>query len=251
MDERAFALMAEVELRHWWWVGRRAIIGRVLRSLARRRALPSGMLYDLGCGVGSNLPVLGDFGAAVGIDASEEAVSLAHSLGRTNVRRGDLSRADEPLPAAQGTGAVALLADVLEHLDEEDPALAIAEQLLVPGGVLLVTVPALPALWGPADTFNHHRRRYTPRTLAAIIGRRFAIERLTFFNTFLLAPIAAARWLSRLAPYQGSWEPSIPPRPLNAMLGTVFSLEAPLLERVDLPLGVSLLCVARKRAGGR
>jgi hypothetical protein len=38
----------------------------------------------------------------------------------------------------------------------------------------------------------------------------------------------------------------MPPRPLNAALRTVFELEAPVLRRRDLPLGMSLLAIATR-----
>jgi SAM-dependent methyltransferase len=250
MDARAYEMMARTADRHWWWSGRRAILRGVLRDLRDRGGLPPGALYDLGCGVGANLPVLREFGHAVGLDSSELAVQAAHDHGRDEVLLADLSRGVSALAGhASGSAAVVLLADVLEHLDDEGPALALADYLLGPGGVLLVTVPALPALWGPSDEFNHHRRRYTRATLSRAVRPTFAIERLTYFNSLLLAPIAAARAASRLARRPGHEEIGLPPAPLNALLRGILSAEARLLNRTDLPLGVSLLCVARKTAG--
>jgi hypothetical protein len=145
---------------------------------------------------------------------------------------------------------VVLLADVIEHLDDEDSDLALADRLLAPGGALVITVPALPALWGPSDEFNHHRRRYTRTTLSRAVRQRFAIERLTYFNFLLFAPIALARAASKLARRPGHEEIGLPPAPLNLALRELFSAEAGLLARGDLPVGVSLLCVARKPAPG-
>jgi SAM-dependent methyltransferase len=249
MDARAYEIMAQTADRHWWWSGRRAILRAVLRDLHARGALPPGALYDLGCGVGANLPVLREFGHAVGLDGSELAVRAAHHHGRGDVHLADLAHGVAALSGhAAGSAAVVLFADVLEHLDDEGPALALADHLLGPGGVLLVTVPALPALWGPSDEFNHHRRRYTRATLAGAIRRTFTVERLTYFNSLLFAPIAAARAVSRLARRPGHEEIGLPPAPVNALLRGIFSAEAALLTRTDLPLGVSLLCVARKGA---
>lgn len=246
MEVRAYQLMADHEARHWWWCGRRAILRRVLQQLAARRRIPPGVLYDLGCGVGSNLPVLAEFGRAVGYDGAAAAVEAARAKGLTDVHLADITAGLAALREIPGPGAVALLADVIEHLEDESPALALAQALLVPGGLLIVTVPALPALWGPADEFNHHRRRYTPRTLREVVGRYFTVQRVTFFNSVLFPAIAAARLLSNVIGWPGIREVEVPPAPLNALLRAVFSAEAWLVPSVRLPLGVSLLCVGTR-----
>ena len=79
MDAAAYEMMARNEDRHWWWSGRRAILGSILDDLRARGALPPGTLYDLGCGVGSNLAVLGRYGDALGLDGSPLAVDAAPS----------------------------------------------------------------------------------------------------------------------------------------------------------------------------
>ncbi|MGA2384867.1 MAG: methyltransferase domain-containing protein [Gemmatimonadales bacterium] len=246
MDESAYRMMAADERRHWWWCGRRAILGRVLNDLFAAGVAPRGTLYDLGCGVGANLGLLERFGPAVGYDSADAAVVLAHSLGRANVHKADLALGEEALPAEQPPGRVVLLADVLEHLNDERPALALAARLLLPGGILLATVPALPWLRGQADEFTHDRRRYTRGSLVAAIEPRFRIRRVTYFNSLLLGPIAAVRLLSRILRLPGAEEAKLPSRPVNALLKLIFEAEAPLLARADLPIGVSLLCVAEK-----
>ena len=246
MDELAYRMMAADERRHWWWCGRRAILGRMLDDLFASGVAPRGTLYDLGCGVGANLELLEQFGPAVGYEGADAAVALAHSLGRANVHKADLALGEAALADTPPPGGVVLFADVLEHLEDERPALALAARLLLPGGILIATVPALPALWGPADEFNHHRRRYTRRSLVAAIEPRFRIRRVTYFNSLLLGPIAAIRLLERVLRLPGAEEARLPSRPVNALLKRIFAAEAPLLQRTDLPIGVSLLCVAQK-----
>lgn len=249
MDAAAYDMMARDEDRHWWWSGRRAILASILDDLRDRGTLPRGTLYDLGCGVGSNLAVLSRYGEALGLDGSNLAVDAAHRLGRSNVRFADLAQgldAIADLPPA--SGSVVLMADVLEHLDDERPALDLAHHLLAPGGVFIATVPAFPMLWGPSDEFNHHRRRYTRSTLGAAVSKVFRVERMSYFNAALFPGVAIARALSRRLKRPGSEEISLPPAPVNAALTRLFRAERHVLARTDLPFGVSLLCVAR-RAG--
>ena len=248
MDAEAYAMMARTEDRHWWWSGRRTILREILGGLFRSGTLPPGALYDLGCGVGSNLPVLESFGPTVGYDGSDLAVEAAHRLGRMNVRHADLARGVTALEGLcePASASVVLLADVLEHLADERPAMELASWLLAPGGALVVTVPAFPLLWGPADEFNHHHRRYTEKTLRPVIADFFVVERMTYFNFFLFAPIALARTVTKFARRPGHEEVELPPWPVNMALGALFGAESRLLGRRDLPFGVSLLCVGRK-----
>lgn len=247
MDAAAFEMMARDEDRHWWWSGRRAILGTILDDLRATGALPQGVLYDLGCGVGSNLAVLSRYGEAVGLDGSPLAVEAAHRLGRDGVRFADLSKGLEAVADYEpASGALVLMADVLEHLDDERPALELARHLLAPGGVFLATVPAFPMLWGPSDVFNHHRRRYTRRTLRDAVSEVFRVERLSYFNAALFPGVVVARALSRQLKRPGSEEIGLPPAPVNAALTRLLSAERHVLARTDLPFGVSLLCVARR-----
>ena len=144
-------------------------------------------------------------------------------------------------------GVLAL--DVLEHVDDDAAVLAAAARLLRPGGTLLVTVPALPCLWGSQDVVSHHKRRYTARSLCGAFSRaglRPAWH--TYFNTALLPAIAfvrvARRLLGRVDEARSDFEQGRPGL-VNEILARVFALERHLVGRVRLPVGVSLLAVAR------
>src|SRR5262249_39050980 len=140
MDALYIAHHLEQDRGHWWFRGRLAVLQAVLR-----RALPRGRhrLLDLGCGSGNVLETLAEFGAAVGVDRDERMIAAARRAG-LDVRRGTLP---DDLAVPEGWADVVLLLDVLEHLDDERPALATARRALAPGGRLVVTVPAYRWLW--------------------------------------------------------------------------------------------------------
>src|SRR6266498_6022805 len=85
MQQHTYAIMRRVEESHWWFVGRRRIIGSFLERLCRDlRALKVGTaehggqssvldILDVGCGTGANLEMLSQFGAVEGVDVSAEA----------------------------------------------------------------------------------------------------------------------------------------------------------------------------------
>jgi SAM-dependent methyltransferase len=242
VDTDYYTTLDSVQERHWWYTARRSILEKVLQRV-HAEGVPNGTLYDLGCGVGANLPVLEKFGPTVGVDMSAEAIDFCRRRGRSNVTQANLNLL-EGIP--DGSGSVVVLADVIEHLDDERPCLQAAYRTLAPGGVLLVTVPAYMFLWGPADELNHHKRRYTASRLRRVIEPDFRIEHLTYFNTLLFGLVAAGRFGEILFKRGGDDTAKLPPTPLNQALATVFGLEAGIVPRRRLPFGVSLLCVARK-----
>ncbi len=242
MDEALLAKIGEVERDHWWFVVRRAI---VLQSLEALDLPPDARVVEVGCGTGGTLAELRarhPGWRCLGVEPSAGACQVARGRGCDVVQA---ALPDLPLPSAAAECAVAL--DVLEHCEDDVAAASEMARVLADGGRLVATVPALPSLWSVHDVDNAHFRRYTRRTLAsALEGAGFAIERLTYFNTLLLPLGYASRWVSRLT---GSRKPlgvDLPPRPVNEVLRAVFGLEAVALRHADLPVGMSLLAIARK-----
>jgi SAM-dependent methyltransferase len=65
--------------------------------------------------------------------------------------------------------------NVLEHIDDDRAAIAGMASVLMPGGVIVLLLPAFPSLFGPIDKNLGHHRRYTRQsigTLAAGAGLR-------------------------------------------------------------------------------
>ena len=138
---------------------------------------------------------------------------------------------------------------MLEHLDDDAAGLREAARLVNPGGLLLVTVPALPSLWGGQDVVSEHRRRYTKRALTSLFdGAGLAGYRVSYFNT-LLFPVAASVRLARRAAGRGASPRSDfednRPGLVNDLLAWVFSLESTVINSATLPVGVSLIVTYR------
>ncbi len=243
MDTQYYATLNGVQERHWWYVARRKILDRVL-ARAYAEGVPPGKLYDLGCGVGANLPVLEKYGETLGVDMSSEAVEFCKARGANNVIQANLNSLEG---LADESAAVVVLADVIEHLDDEVPCLQAAKRALAPNGVLIVTVPAYMFLWSPADDLNHHKRRYTAGSLKKVISPLFEIEHVSYFNTLLFGAILGGRVVEKMLNRGGDDGAQVPGEPVNGILRRVFELEATVVAGRRLPFGVSILCVARKR----
>jgi len=243
VETATYQIEAQLERRHWWFQGRRRILDRLLARLDP--PLPPGArALDVGCGTGANGPVLAARAAfALGIDASPVPLGLGERTHSARLR-GDATAL--PLPDASFDLVVAL--DVLEHLDDDAAGAREIARVLRPGGAALIFVPALRLLWGLQDDVSHHRRRYGKPELRAVVSAAgLQIRRLTFFNSFLFPPILAARLMMRVLPPRNLQSENQVGGPVtNAVLGAIFGAEAPLLDRVDLPIGVSLACVARQ-----
>jgi SAM-dependent methyltransferase len=246
VETSTYEIEAQLERTHWWFQGRRRILDRFLGRLDP--PLPPGAhALDVGCGTGANGPVLAARAAfSVGIDASLVPLGLhgTDQRGHSARVRGDATTL--PFPDASFDLVVAL--DVLEHLDDDAAAARELRRVLRPGGVLVIFVPALRLLWGLQDDVSHHRRRYHRGELRDLLaGAGLRIQRLTFFNSLLFPPILAARLLMRVRPPRNiKSENEVGGRLSNAVLGSIFGAEAPLLDRMNFPVGVSLACLARR-----
>jgi len=120
---------------------RREKVVEALAALDRRDLA----ILDLGCGLGQLEPYLLPFGYVTGVDLSEEAVRTAqrHCPEATFVR-GDVRTMMLPEAAFD----VVLSIEVLEHFEDDDQSrhLSRAYDLLVPGGLLVLTTPNRPVV---------------------------------------------------------------------------------------------------------
>jgi len=104
-------------------------------------------------------------------------------------------------------------------------------------------------LWGLQDEVSHHFRRYTaPDLRRKVKSAGLEIDKLTYANMFLFPFIWAGRQALKLVNnnIQGTSENDLHPSWSNQILRRIFLAEKPLLRQIDLPLGVSVFCIARK-----
>jgi SAM-dependent methyltransferase len=244
MEEKFYEEYAQIEATHWWFEGRRAIFDTLLRSLD----LPAdAVLLDLGCGTGANLNFLTGYGRALGLDWGAAAARYARARTSVPVLRGDVTA----LPFRSNSVNLITAFDLVEHIDDDLACAGELARVCRPGGYVLVTVPAFGWMWGRQDTINHHKRRYRADAFARLFAAQgLEIQRLTYLNTFLFPVVAAVRLFRRLVPEKNGELVSdftmTKPGRVNTLLARFFAAESKLIKRWNLPLGVSLLCLARK-----
>jgi SAM-dependent methyltransferase len=238
MERDAYREMAELDQKLWWYRARRD----VLADLIRREVKPGkhARILEIGCGTGHNLPMLGAFGHVDAVELDDESRAIAEKrLGRAII--------NSPLPELAGvSGDYDLIAalDVIEHIDDDEAALAAIAGKLKHGGKFVMTVPAHKWMWSAHDLVNHHKRRYSKASLKQLIeGSPLKLEKVGYFNS-LLFPLAVAQRVSSKVRGKDDADVKLPPRPLNAALEAVFRAERHLVGRLPLPPGLSLFAVA-------
>jgi hypothetical protein len=109
--------------------------------------------------------------------------------------------------------------------------------------------PAMAMASGAHDRAVGIRHRFTTRELQGILGSA-GMEplRITYVNSLLFGPIVLRRRVGEvLNPTAVESDVKPVPAPLNAALLGVLRLESQLLRVMDLPFGVSVFAVARKK----
>lgn len=125
-------------------------------------ASPGRAVLDVGAGSGTFSKLLSARGFEVtSTDVTEEALDVLRSRVSGSVVRADATS----LPVAPASFDALVLAEVLEHVEDDAAALSEAARALKPNGILAVTVPRNPAWFSRSDRWAGHVRRYTREAL--------------------------------------------------------------------------------------
>lgn len=237
---------AAAEERHFWF--------KALRRSARLMlddALGDTRLHrilDCGCGTGRNLDWLRDYGPVTGVELSSTGLAVAASTHRPVVQASVTH-----LPLATGSVDLATSFDVLYCLpdDAERAALAEMHRVVRQDGWILVNAAALDVLHGSHSTLTMEVRRYTRNLLRERLeSAGFEVQRMTYTNCVTFPLTLGVRTWDRMrgrAATASTADLQVPSWPVNATLDVLLRLEAVALRMVNLPIGSSLLCVARRR----
>jgi SAM-dependent methyltransferase len=232
--------------RHPWHHARSRLTLGLLKSL---EVHPPASILEVGCGWGLNLSALERAGYAVtGTDISRNILEKIDKPERRLIEA-DLN---QPLPPDAGEYEAVLALDVIEHLDDDQGAVRQMARLLRPGGVAIISVPALPELFSHFDEIQGHRRRYLPETLRrAVEGGGLEVLRIFWWGAWMV-PI-----LRRTRLHGGAGTPArlktyadyltLPAWPGPPLLRLAYAIEEKFALRGSLKTGTSLFAVARTR----
>ncbi|RPH97908.1 MAG: class I SAM-dependent methyltransferase [Lysobacterales bacterium] len=87
------------------------------------------------------------------------------------------------LPFPDGTFDLVCAFDIIEHVDDDDDALAELSRVAAPRARLLLSVPLHASRWSAFDNFVGHRRRYQPeQLLAKLAGHGFSVNQSAVYG---------------------------------------------------------------------
>jgi SAM-dependent methyltransferase len=210
--------------------------------LERGRPFLGRRVLDVGAGIGTfteRLAPLCELVVAVEADPEFARILERRFVGHANVQVVD-SDAERSLPCGPYDAIVCF--NVLEHIRDDEEAMARFRSRLAPGGALLLLVPAHPQLYGATDRMLGHERRYRKDELRSRLEQAgFSVGVLRHVN-----PVGAVGWLvsARLLRRRDIPQASL----------ALFDRAVPLLRHLDrlrLPIGLSLWAVAVNREGAR
>ncbi len=256
MEAAVYRQFYELEANHWWFVGMRIICRGLLTPLPglnghRGDAVASTVCLDIGCGTGLWTRELEMFGPVVGLDLSPEALAFCQTRRLPRLVQASADR----LPVSTGSCRLITALGLLEHVEDDRQLVMELARATAPGGYVLVLTSAYQALWSEHDEAVHHKRRYTrPQLRRLLQGEEFEIMRLTYVNILLLVPVVVLRVVRRLTQRrkasirEGTQDVFAVPSWLNGLLTGLLRFESWMLRSIELPCGLGLLAVMRRRS---
>ena len=248
----AFDILYKLENSNFWFQVRNLII----ENSIKKYMLPGGMskIIEVGCGTGfvSSYLKKQDYD----IDCADLSIHGLNYCKKRNAGNGYYQfNLYDAVFYEHYDGVCAF--DVIEHIDDDNLVLQNMNKALKPGGFIFITVPANKKLWSEMDKFAKHKRRYNLMELKGKIERAgFKIMRISYFMTFLFPFLFLSRFCSlrnssvsndKIEINREKALSGLDIKPfLNTLFFFIFRLETYLLNRIDLPFGTSLICIAQK-----
>lgn len=196
---------------------------------------------EVGSGIGNITQFLLNCRMVVGIEP--QPVSYRESVRRfrdhLNTRMVNCTLEECPSPAVAAAAFDTVLSmNVLEHIEDDVEALRTMHDLCVPGGNVVILVPAHMSIYGELDRSFGHCRRYNRRGLGEAM-RQAGLE-----PTY-------SRYLNAIGYFGWFWEGRcLRRRQIQPQSARIFNRLVPFIDAIErllpLPFGQSLLMVGRK-----
>jgi 2-polyprenyl-3-methyl-5-hydroxy-6-metoxy-1,4-benzoquinol methylase len=192
MDLKEEEILGDHIAQHWYYRSKAAALLAALDGIEASTAL------DIGSGSGFFARHLLDHTGIERIDCLDTSYEADTDETRPD---GKVIRRRRALAAAMDQVDLAVLMDVLEHVDDDVGLLHDTAERVRPGGHLFVTVPAFGWLWSGHDVFLGHVRRYTLAEMESVFAKAgLTVDRGHYFFGGVFPAAAAQRLVDRIHP---------------------------------------------------
>ena len=237
MEKSEFKKMQVYENTHWWYTARRELIIQLIPKKVKT-------MFEIGTGTGKNLFEFKKRGILVeGLEIDKTAAEEA--------KKRNLKVHCKPIEKFyfQKKYDLVLMADVLEHLKNDEAILKKLSKAINKNGIIMLTVPAFQSLFSRHDELCHHYRRYNKKQLELILKKAgFEIEFISYWNFFLFAPIAIIKLIKKSFGKTTESDMNDTPKAINWVLKNILKLENFIIkQKIHLPFGISLVCIAKPK----
>lgn len=237
MEEKEIIKAHKLESENWWYKGRRDILQCLMPAKVKT-------VFEVGTGSGETVLKLKEMGLQVsGIDISKLAVQFAKKR-KLNIKCIGIEDY-----AFTNKYDLVLVMDVLEHIKNDGKILKKISQVTE---YIFITVPAFQFLFGPHDHLCHHYHRYNIKGFEKLLSSAgYKIIKISYWNFFLFIPSLFLKIAKKIfyknSTVNGNSDLIELPTLLNSIFYNLTKLENILITKgVKLPLGTSIICLAKK-----
>ena len=228
----------------WWYIARRKLLRGAAAQILRGR--PDARILDLGCTAQlefTDSPHL----RVINIHSSLPVLAFRQMKGCRDLI---CAQAEELALVSNSCDAI-VAGDILQSVPDDLIVLRELRRVLKDGGLLCLTVPAYPFLWGEDDEASGHQRRYTASELRRKLNNcGFEISRVSYlvatgFLPSILERVGKNIFKKSIARRQARAES---PAWMTGAMVVLLDCERQLIRYINLPFGTRLVCWARKPA---
>lgn len=246
-SSESFSRLFELERSSFWFRSRNNLIRHLLETYVGNKRAD---FCEIGCGTGF---VLGGLASLPNLKLSGSEIHVTGlKYARERHPQVEFFQADATnLPFKEKYDAIGAF-DVMEHISEDTQAMESIYHAIKPGGFFFLTVPQYSWMWSLEDDIAFHKRRYTRKELKRKLSKAgFDVEFISSF-VFLLFPFMAVQRLIGKSKRNKGAKVALQGFTMPRWVDKIFYglTESDLLlikNKVSLPFGGSLVCVARKR----
>ncbi len=223
-------LIAYDKSRNFWTLARNDVIMKLAAPQKNE------VVMDVGCGSGILTKQLLQQGyKVVSIDGDKDAVAYTKKVNKETYFV-DITKKIRVRQKAE----VLVLADVIEHIKDDDAAVKSVADFMRPDDRLVISVPALQFFWTKNDEVRFHFRRYSKKGLRSLVEKHgLRVQKMRYWN---MAGIPAIVWQKLTGTYV-NYVAMSESRMNKFLLQYFLKVE----NKLPVPVGLSLLCVAVKK----